>query len=1063
MEKFIQFIGESENIITDNFKKYSKKLGYSNFLMIIDNNSQKFIHNISKFLINNSIYIENKPDIESISTLDKSDLLFLIKQMDKYVQYGLSLSEINNIINYFKYSYIYALNKWDMNEEYKNLCVNYVILSFDYIQFKVCEKCFNINKVKQIEELKKENLKITDEKNKYLSIFESIPNPVIILDNNDMIDNMNYAATELFQNNNANIYKENPHEKEEFLWLRDELKYFSSGNYLEISFVKECKLLYENLFFKVKLKRIKINNNFIGIIVILDDITNSRKISEELEKSEKYLREITDNMRDMIFKIDINGIVQYFSPSAKEVLGYKFKDLIGKSIFSGVHSEDLDRIMGCFNKSLIGKDGTRMELRYRKQNGYYIWLEMIGNLLYGENGNVIGTIIVGRNITERKNTEEELKKAKLIAESENIAKSQFLANISQDIRRPLNEIIDRMDIILSTNLDDEQRECISSVKLALDSLFKIINNILDFSKIESGKMVLEEMEFNIRDILNEIVDALAIRAHEKNLEFMFYIYPDVDENLIGDPWKIKRIITNIVDNAIKFTEKGEVVIYIEKVKEDIDKVRLKISVIDTGIGIMEYNVNKLFKYFSENNTFNTKTYGGTGVGLAMSKQLLELMNGNLWFESKHKKGSKFYFTLDFKLQDDEQEIFKYNDLKNLNVLLIDDNKTNRTIVYNILANLGICTRFASSAEEGFTLIKEYAKLNKYFDAILIDEIMTGMDGFTLSIRIKKEIGITSPIIMMLSSVEVNNSKNKCKQIGVYDYIAKPIKQWDIYNVIKNALNIKGRTNLQTYSSSCKYTNKIKDIANTDFKQKMNVLIAEDNIINQKLMTTLIKKKKWDAFSAFDGEEILNILKNKKVDLILMDMDMVKTDVIEAIKEIRRKEQLGLINGRIPIIAITMYGMENNREECFKAGMDDYVSKPIVVAELYSKIEQIVKKSKNDYEEQSTLDLEQAMDATGGDEHLFKELVEICIQSFPKQIKSIKDAIEKKDAKELELKSHNLKGTVGNLGFKSIFKLAFELEEMGKNKNLKNAKKTFERVQLETIRLKSVLDKIKFNE
>lgn len=779
------------------------------------------------------------------------------------------------------------------------------------------------------------NLKVIDEKNKYLSIFQSIPNPVIILDDQNFINNINDAAAEFLKSMDFSENIEDIDKKKKFSWIKDELKYFCSGNYSEISFIKEYKSYNDNLFFKVKLKKIRVNDNFIGTIVILDNITNYRKVSEELESSEKNLREITENVKDLICKIDINGKIKYVSPSVKPILGYNLKDLIGKYVFSNIHPEDLDKTMSCFNRGFIDKSKTGQELRVRKQDGHYIWVKFICNPLYEENGNNSGAIIVAKDITAIKELEEELEKFKLSLESANLAKSEFLANVSNEIKNPLNSIIDMIDVMLfTTTLNEEQNEYMGIIKDSSESLLRIVNNMLGFSKIESGKVRLEELEFNIKDILYETLDALAIRAHEKNLEFMIYIHPDIDENLIGDYFKLKQIIINVVGNAIKFTEKGEVAVYIEKVADKLDKITLKISVIDTGIGITEDNINKLNKYFDGTGNCKLKKYTGSGLGLILSKQLIELMDGDIWFESKYKKGTSFYFTLDFKLQQYKQEIIKYNYLKDLNVLLVDDNKTNRTILYNMFNDLEMGVRFVSNAEEGLSVVREYTKLNKYFDVIIIDELMPGMDGFTLASKLKNEMNINNPIIMMLSSMELNKSKNKCKQIGLLNYLVKPIKQSELYDVIKNALNIENRN--ESVSNNCDYK-------------------FFDNVKN-------------------------NINKN----------------------------------------------YENN---------------------------------KINYGEEVILDLDQVIDSTGGDEKIFKELIQIFFQAYPDQVKDIKEAIEKNDSSELQVKSNNLKQALRSLGAKSVFALVDELENMAQNNDLDNAKKTFERVQLEIIRLKSVLNKI----
>ncbi|AWI07508.1 PAS domain S-box protein [Clostridium drakei] len=909
--------------------------------------------------------------------------------------------------------------------------------------------------------VEKWNLKSIDEKNKYLSIFQSIPNPVIILDDQNVINNINDTATELFKVMDFYVGVDNLNEKKKFSWIEDELKYFCSGNYSEISFIKEYKSYNYNSFFKVKLKKIRVNDNFIGTIVILDDITNSRKVSEELENSEKNLREITESMKDLICKIDINGKIQYVSPSVKPILGYNLKDLIGKYIFSNIHPEDLDKTMSSFNRGFIDKSSTGQELRFRKQNGHYIWVKFIYNSLYDENGNVSGAIIVAKDITKIKELEEELKKFKLEVESAKLAKSEFLANVSNEIKNPLNSIIDMTDIMLfNTSLNEEQNEYMSIIKKSSESLLKIVDNMLSFSKIESGKVRLEEFEFNIKDVIYETLDALAIRAHEKNLELMIYIYPDVDENLIGDYFKFKQIIINIVGNAIKFTEKGEVAVYVEKVRDKLDKISLKISVIDTGIGMTEESINKLNKYFNGVSNCKLKKYSGNGLGLILSKQLIELMDGEIWFESKCKKGTSFYFTLDFKLQQYKQEIIKYNYLRDLNVLLVDDNKTNRTIIYNMLNDLQMGVRFVANSEEGLSVVREYEKLNKHFDAIIIDEIMSGMNGFTLANKLKKEMNITNPIIMMLSSMELNKSKSKCKQMGLLNYLVKPIKQSELSDVIKNALNIEDRNESVDNHHDYKFFDNVKNNINKNYKNNINVLISsERNINNNKLISNLIEKRKWNVFYGANEKEIFSILENNKINMFITNVENNEKDIIELIKQIRKKEHEKNIKSHLPIIVVYRESNEDIKERFLEVGANECICNFEDITEVYSRVEQMVKSNKINYGEQAILDLDQVIDITGGEEKLFKELIEVFFQAYPEHVKGIKEAIEKRNSDELQVKSNNLKQALGSLGAKSVFYLVDELERMAQNNDLDNAKKTFERVQLEIIRLKSVLNKI----
>ena len=646
------------------------------------------------------------------------------------------------------------------------------------------------------------------------------------------------------------------------------------------------------------------------------------------------LKELTDlesalDQHCIVVRTDRRGTITFVNEKFCSVSKYNREELIGEDhrlVNSAFHPKAL---MVDLWRTIKNGEVWKGDVKNRAKDGTFYWVATTIVPFCDEQMEPRQYIAISTDITLSKRIEEDLRGAKDSAEEANRAKSEFLANMSHEIRTPLNGVMGMTDLALDTPLTSEQREYLETVKMSADSLLTVINDILDFSKIEAGKIDLEKVDFNLRDCLEASLKTMALRADEKGLELLCEVAAEVPEIVRGDAGRLRQIIINLVGNAIKFTEKGEVALKV-LVKETHEHDRVfRFTVADSGIGIPQDKLKLIFDPFSQADTSTTRKYGGTGLGLTISSRLVGMMGGRIWVESEIGKGSQFHFTAQFENADQSAieigTIAPPEILRNVNVLVVDDNRTNRLILSAMLGRWEMKPSMAQDGEEALSKLSEAQAAGEPFALIVMDMHMPNMDGFELIEKIHRSPHPSTATIMMLTSAGHRGDAARCQELGVAAYLLKPIRQSELREAIARVLGAKehkGAIPLITRYS-------LQDAREPS--TSLRVLLVEDNRVNQRLATRLLEKRGHSVSLAGDGREALATLEKESFDLVLMDLQMPEMDGFEATAVIRKKEITS--GGHQSIVALTAHAMKGDREKCLAVGMDGYLTKPIRPHEL----------------------------------------------------------------------------------------------------------------------------------
>ncbi|QWR78187.1 response regulator [Candidatus Magnetomonas plexicatena] len=774
-----------------------------------------------------------------------------------------------------------------------------------------------------------------------------------------------------------------------------------------------------------------------ALILQSTELQASREI---LAQTEELSRLILGSVNDGIVGLDMEGSITFINNAGAKMLGYTREELKGMTMHSLVHYARPDG--SDFPKEdcpmyLTSKDGVLRniddEVLWRK-NGSSFPVEYATTPIH-KNGELVGIVVVYRDITERKQAEAEIRHAMEIAVEATKMKSDFLANMSHEIRTPMNAIIGMTHLALQTELNTKQRNYMEKVDSAAKNLLGIINDILDFSKIEAGKLNFESTDFDLQDVMEHLADLSVIKAQDKGLELLFNIGTDVPTALIGDPLRLGQVMINLVNNAIKFTEKGEVTVVINRLATEPDGVLLRFEIRDTGIGLTEEQQKKLFSAFSQADSSTTRKYGGTGLGLTISKRLVEMMGGEIGVESKAGKGSTFYFTAKFALQlIQRQTSLTTDDISGLRVLVVDDNNSAREIFLSMLISLKFDSKAVSSGLEAIRELKASQQSGKPYGLVLMDWRMPGMDGLETirNIRSDNELAHTAAFIMV-TAYSRDELLQQAQDVHLNGLLVKPVSPSTLLDTILTALG------KEVVHRPHKQQKKADHLEAEKSLRGASVLLVEDNEINRELAVEILTEAGLSVDIAVNGVDALEKISQTNYDGILMDCQMPIMDGFECSVQIRKDSRYD----NLPIIAMTANAMEGDRQRCIDHGMNDHVAKPIDVGQLFSTMARWIKPKTNTELKPAIaptsisagipdihgLNTKGALQRVGGNVKLLRKLLSRFSETQADAVTRIRAALESSDIETATREAHTVKGLAGNIGADALFEISGRVEGM----------------------------------
>jgi two-component system sensor histidine kinase/response regulator len=806
------------------------------------------------------------------------------------------------------------------------------------------------------------------------------------------------------------------------------------------------------------------------------DITERKQAEQALRDSEALYHSLVETLPLNVFRKDLQSRFTFGNQLFCQTLGKPLEQFVGKTDFD-FYPPELAEKYRQDDRRVIEKREILNEIEeHHKPDGEKIYVQVLKTPVYDSRGEVIGTQAIFWDVSDRRRAMEEMRNAKEAAESANRAKSAFLANMSHEIRTPMNAIIGMTELVLETDLTAEQREYLELVKKSADSLLAVINDILDFSKVEAGRLELDTIAFSLRDHLGDTLNTLAPRAYQKGLELAGHVAADVPDTVLGDPVRLGQILVNLVGNALKFTERGEVVVSVEREAQSAERqdyvteyqpdsaprsalCALHFTVRDTGIGVPPDKRELIFDPFTQADGSTTRQYGGTGLGLAIARRLVEMMGGRIWIDSEPGKGSTFHFTVRLGVQKDLADRplpVEAASIQGMPVLVVDDNATNRRILEEVLSHWQMKPTLADSGPAALELLLQAARSGEPIPLVLLDVQMPGMDGYMLAERVRRQPEIAGTTMLLLTSSSQSGDLARRKELGISASLSKPIKQADLWKALMRVLGMPLAGERSGVSAPRGEPPRDRAAQGT---RRLSILLAEDNLVNQKLAVRLLERRGHRVAVANNGREALELLKRQPFDAILMDVQMPEMDGYEATAAIRREEEK---TGRhIAILAMTAYAMKGDRERCLEVGMDGYISKPVRAKELFDSLEGIPIQAPSSeasppppaaLSADGILDEAEALSRVGDDRQLLSELAEVFINEAPRLLETIAAAIAGGDAAKLRIAAHSLKGAIDNFAAHDAYEAALRLEMLGRNGNLAEAEQARSTLQREMDRL-----------
>jgi PAS domain S-box-containing protein len=822
------------------------------------------------------------------------------------------------------------------------------------------------------------------------------------------------------------------------------------------------------------------DGRMIGTQGILRDVTQRRQAEMELQREKKFLEALNMNSPVAIVVLDTNESIVSCNPAFERLFGYGAGEIVGKNLDSLITSPELLGEANQYTKKAMTGFVRGIGQRVRK-DGELVSVELCGVPVVVE-GDRIGALAIYHDITE-------LMRAQREAERANQAKSEFLANMSHEIRTPMNGVIGMLELALDTPLNTEQQDYLQTSLKSAEALLTLLNDILDYSKIEAGRLDLEHINFSLRTAVEDVAYTLAKRAQDKGLEMACLIDPDLTTNLRGDPGRLRQILVNLVGNAIKFTHYGEIVIRAEPLEETGRDVVVHFSVQDSGIGIPHERQAAVFERFTQADGSTTRTYGGTGLGLTISKQLVEVMGGQIGLESKPGVGTTFWFDIKFEKLPPEKRgatgpltpMGPVN-LTQARILIIDDNQTNRMVLTKNVEALGSRVDAVASGAKGIETLRNAHRANDPYHVVLLDMQMPGMDGEQVARAIKSDPAVRDVKILVLTSMGHRGDGPRLEALGCSGYLLKPVKQQLLFDAVVAVLEQKDDRSAGLIT---------RHMLSENRKLGLRILLAEDNEINQKLAVILMQKAGYSVDAVETGTQAFEKVQNNSYSAVLMDVQMPEMDGFEATRRIREWEKKD--GGHVPIIAMTAHAMPGDRERCLEAGMDDYVTKPLESRVLFSVIDRWTQGDESTEVDVANVPAQAVVGNPGaagaiadavpayqvagsqetlpihfdialhrlfdGDRDFMKAMLLEFKQHLPGRLDAIRVELQKGNAGALGRLAHNLKGISLNFSAEPVAALALSLEELGKREDLTQAPALVAELDREIRRLIEYLDEM----
>ena len=782
------------------------------------------------------------------------------------------------------------------------------------------------------------------------------------------------------------------------------------------------------------------------------EISERQRAEAVLRDSEALYSSLVENIPVQVLRKDLEGRFQFANRSYCALMGIALDDIIGKTDFDFYPPDLANKYRE--DDRRVAETGVLFEcIEKNTHYGEVRDVQVMKSAVRDAAGRAVGVQVIFWDVTERVRAEAAMARAKEAAEEASRAKSAFLANMSHEIRTPMNGILGMTELVLDTDLTSEQREYLTVVHQSGEVLMGIINDILDFSKIEAGRIDLERTVFDLHETVGDTLKSLAVRAHRKSLELACHIHPEVPIAVLGDSTRLRQVLVNLVDNAIKFTESGEVVLELRRRAEADGSVDLQFTVRDTGIGIADDKLEKIFGVFEQADSTTTRRFGGTGLGLAICSRLVELMGGRIWVESHLGRGSAFHFTVRLgttALEKPPEPPVEPARLRGLRVLVVDDNATNRQILQEMLSNWDMSAAVACSAAEALQTLLRAQQAGTPYRLVLTDAIMPEIDGFELAEQILREPSLAGTMVMMLTSGDRPSDISRCHQLRLAGYILKPVKQSELLDAIVMALGVtRAEDEAQPPPA----------VLTSTESRPLDVLLAEDSAVNQKLVIGLLERHGHKVTVACTGQEAVERIQSHPYDLVIMDIQMPQMDGLEATRRIRLLEKKTGCR-RVPIVAMTAHAMKEDRLRCLEAGMDGYIAKPLRAKLLWETIEAILTAAPRSSasgcgQPDTPPELREALEAVQGDIRLLEGVVQAFLEEAPALLAAAREAAAQGDAAGVHRAAHTLKGALSHLHFPAADE-AYRLEQAAKESNLEGVEEILAGLETEVARVTPIL-------